>query len=92
MDVQFTSSCLEVNIAKRLQTTDFQLRKLDKNAPVPGETVEVDIALPIQIRTHLLDLKIGHIAESFAQRTLMRFRAAELKALKQTSMRQHLSR
>lgn len=61
MDVQLTSSCLEVNIAKRLQPSDFQLRELDEHAAVPCEAVEVDIALPIQIRTHLLDLKIGHV-------------------------------
>jgi len=92
MDVQLTSSRLEVNIAKRLQTPDFQLRELNEHAAVPGEAVEVDIALPIQIRTHLLDLKIGHIIQPLAQSAFVRTWTTELKALNQAARGQHLAR
>lgn len=47
VDVQLTSSCLKVDITKRLQTTDFKLGELDKDAAVPREAVKVDIALPV---------------------------------------------
>ena len=91
MDVQLTSSRFEVNIAKRLQTSDFQLRVLDKNTAVPREAVEVDIALPIQIRTHLLDLKIRHITQTLAQSAFVRAGAAELKTLNQAARGEHLA-
>ena len=85
VDVQFSSSRFEVNIAKRLQTSGLQLRELDKDAAVPREAVEVDIALPIQIRAHLLDLKIRHIIQALAQGALVRAWAAELKPLNQAA-------
>ena len=85
MDVQFSSSRFEVNIAKRLQTSGLQLRELDKDAAVPREAVEVDIALPIQIRDLLLDLKIRHIIQALAQGALVRAWAAELKPLNQAA-------
>ncbi len=92
MDVKFGPPGLEVNIAERLKPADFKLRKLNKNAPIPREPLKVDMALPIQIGAHLLDLKVGHIADAPAQRALMAPRAAKLKTLNQSSVRKKLAR
>jgi len=61
VDVQFGLSGLKVNVAERLELADFQFREFYEHAPISRETFKVGMALPIQIRTHLLDLKIGHI-------------------------------
>jgi hypothetical protein len=61
VDVQFAASSLEVNIAERLESADFQFREFYKHAPISRETLKVSMALPIQTGTHLLDLKIGHV-------------------------------
>ncbi len=91
MDVQFGSSCLEVNIAERLQPADFQFRKFYKQAAIPRKSLEVGVALQIQIRTHLIDLKICHITYPAAQGAFVTARASELETLNQTSMRKHLA-
>ena len=91
MDVQFASSCLEVNIAERLQPADLQFRKLYKQAAIPRKSLEVSVALQIQIRIHLLDLKICHITYPAAQGAFMTARASELETLDQPSMRKHLA-
>ena len=91
MDMQFTSSCLEVNIAERLQPADFKLWEFDEDAAISGKAFKVDMTLTVQIGTHLLDLKVGHIAYSLAQSEFMRAWAAELKALNQASLWQHLA-
>jgi len=92
MDVKFGPSCLEVNIAERLKPVYLKLRKLNENAPIPREPLKVDMALPIQIGAHLLDLEIGHIAYAPAQRALMAPRAPKLKTLNQSSVRKKLAR
>ena len=92
VDVQLLLSCLEVDIAERLQAAGFQRWEFDKHAAIAGEPLKVDMALPIQIRTHPLDLKVGHIIYPPAQGALVRPWAAELEALNQTSLRQRLTR
>ena len=92
VDVQFSSSCLEVNVAERLQPTDFQLWVFDKHTAISRKALKVDMTLPIQIGTHLLDLKIRHIAYPPAQSALMSPWSPELKSLNQTPLRQHLTR
>lgn len=91
MDVQFSLSGLKVNIAKRLELSDFLLREFYEHAPISRETLKVAMALAIQIRTHLLDLKIGHIIYTSAQSAFMGPWASELKTLNQTSRGQHLA-
>ncbi len=91
MDVQFAAPSLEVNIAERLESADFQFREFYKHAPIPREALKVSMALPIQIRTHLLDLKIGHVAYPPSQSALMSPWAGELKTLYQASRGQHLA-
>jgi hypothetical protein len=91
VDVQLGASCLEVNIAERLQPADFQFGEFYKQAAISRESLEVIVALQIQIGTHLLDLKIGHITYPAAQGAFMTARAAELKTLNQTPMREHLA-
>jgi len=88
--MQLASSYLKVNIAKRLQSIDFQPGEFDKHAAVVCEALKVGVTLPIQIGTHLLDLKIGHITYPSAQSAFVRPWAAELKTLNQSSVRQHL--
>lgn len=90
VDVQFSLSGLKVNIAKRLELSDFLLREFYEHAPISRETLKVAMALAIQIRTHLFDLKIGHIIYTSAQSAFMGPWALELKTLNQTSRGQHL--
>ena len=49
------------------------------------------MALAIQIGTHFLDLKIGHVAYAPAQGAFVGPRAAELESLNQASMRKQLA-
>ena len=91
MDVQFGASCLEINIAEGLQPADFQFREFYKQAAIPCETLEVIVALQIQIRTHLLDLEISHVTYPAAQGAFMTAWASELETLNQASMRKHLA-
>ena len=90
MDMQFASSCLEVNVAERLESADFEVGEFDKHAPISCEPLEVDMALSIHIRAHFLDLKIGHITYASVQSAFMRAWASELKAFNQALMRQQL--
>ncbi len=91
VDVQFSLSGLEVNIAERLELADFQFREFYEHAPISRESLKVGMALPIQIRTHLLDLKVGHITYPSAQGAFMSPWAAELKTLNQASSWEHLA-
>lgn len=61
VNVQLSLSGFEVNVAERLEVVDLQFREFHKHAPVSREALEVDMTLPIQIGTHFLDLKVGHI-------------------------------
>lgn len=49
------------------------------------------MALAIEIRTHFLHLEVSHVAYASAQSALVSAGAAELKTLKQTSVRQQLT-
>ena len=91
MDVEFAASGLEINVAERLQIIDFQIREFNKHAAISSEPLKVDMALAIQIGTHLLDLKIGHIAYPPAQGAFVGPWAAELETLNQTSMWKQLA-
>jgi hypothetical protein len=91
MDVQFGASRLEVNIAERLQPADFQFRELYEQAAISRESLKVVVALQIQIRTHLIDLKICHITYPAAQGAFMTARASELETLNQPSVRKQLA-
>lgn len=92
VDVQFGLSGLKVDIAERLEASDFQSREFDEHAATLGEALKVNMTLPIQIWTHLLNLEIGHVAYPSAQSAFMRTRAVKLKTLNQPSARKHLSR
>ena len=61
MDMKLAASGLEVNITERLKSSDFQLRILHKHTSILRKSFEVFVALLVQIRTHLLDLKIRHV-------------------------------
>ena len=61
MNMKLVSPGLEINITEWLKSTDFQLRILDKYTSIPRKAFEVFVALLVQIRTHLLDLKIRHV-------------------------------
>lgn len=91
MDVQFGPSGLEVDIAERLKAADFQLREFYKDAAISCEAFEVEVALPIEVGTHFLDLKIGHIANAPAEAAFVRARAAKSEPFNQSSLREHLS-
>lgn len=91
VNVQFSLSGLEVNIAERLEITDFQLRELYKNASISREALKVGMALLIQTGTHPLNLKIGHITYTSAQSAFMSPWAPELKTFNQTSGWEHLA-
>ena len=89
--MQFGSSCFKVNKAEWLQSADLQFGEFYKQAAVSCEPLEVIVALQIQIWTHLLYLKIGHIAYAAAQCAFVTARAMELKTLNQASVRKHLA-
>jgi hypothetical protein len=89
--VQLGPPGLEVNVAERLELADFQFREFDKHAAVAGETFEVGVALAVEVGTHFLDLKIGHVTNSPAQGAFVGPRAAELKTFEQSPRRQQLA-
>jgi len=90
VDMQFASSCLEVNVAERLESGDFEVWEFDKHASISCEPLEVDMALSIHICAHFLDLKIGHITYASAQSAFMGAWASELESFNQALMRQQL--
>jgi hypothetical protein len=90
MNLQFILPRLEIDIAERLQAAYFQGGIFYEYAAVPREPLQVRVALFIKIGAHLLDLKIGHIAYAPAQCAFVRTRAAELKTLDKTPLRQRL--
>ena len=92
VNMQFASAGLEVYIAERLQTPVAGCLKLHKYSSIASKSLKVGMTLLIQVRIHLLNLKIGHITQTSAQRAFVRTRAAELKPLNQPSLRQQLPR
>jgi len=89
--VQLVASGLEVNVAERLKTADLKLWEFDKHAAVSSEALQINMALAIEIRAHLLHLEVGHVTYASAQSALMSPGAAELETLKQTPVRQQLT-
>jgi len=71
VNMQFISSGLEVDIAERLKAADGKFREFYEYAAVAGESFKVDMTLTIEVRTHLLDLEIRHIAKAFGKRAFM---------------------
>lgn len=61
--MKFVFAGFVIYITERLEASHLQLWKLDKYTPVMGKTFEVKMALTIQVGAHLLDLKVGHIAD-----------------------------
>jgi len=92
MDVQLAATGLEIHVAKRLKAVHFKLGELDENTTIACKTLQIRMALPIQIGTHFLDLEIRHVADAPAQCTLVRARPAKLEALHQPPVRQQLPR
>jgi len=90
--MQLGAPGLEIDIAERLKSAGLLLGELNEHAAISRETLEVGMALSIEIGTHLLDLEIGHVADALAQGALMAPRPAELEALDQPSVREHLAR
>ena len=91
MDVQFAASGLEINVAERLQIIDFQIREFNKHAAISSEPLKVDMALAIQIGTHLLDLKIGHVAKASAYSALVVSSSFEAEAFNEAFFWQQLA-
>lgn len=90
--LQLASPSLEIYIAERLEAIDLKIGVLDKYAAIEGEAFKVKMTLAIQIRAHLLDLKISHIAYTPAEGAFVASRAAEIKSLNKAALRQHLRR
>ena len=92
MDVQLRSSGLEVDVAEGLKVADFHLGELDEDAAISRESLEVGVALPIEVGAHFLNLKIGHITYPGAQCALVGPGPAELESLYQAPVGEHLAR
>jgi len=92
MYVQFVSSGFEVYITERLKAAYLQLWKLDKYAAVACEAFEIKMALTVQVRAHLFDLKIRHVTYGPAQCAFVGSRSAKLESFDQPLLRQHLPR
>ena len=91
MDVEFATPRFKINVAEGLKIVDLQVGEFDKYATIPSKAFEVLVALPIQIGTHLLNLKIGHITYTSAQSAFMSPGATELKTFNQSSRWEHLA-
>ena len=92
VNMQFSASGLEINIRERQKAVGLCQREFCKYAAIVCEPLKVGVTLLIEICTHLLDLKIGHIAQVAAERAFVRLGAVELKTLNETSFRQQLPR
>ena len=92
MDMQFIPACFKIDVAKRFQPTNGQIRKRDKEAAIFCKSFQVVMTLPVQIGAHLLDLKIGHITEAATERTLVSTLAAKLESLNQAAFGKKLAR
>jgi len=92
MDMQLRPPRLVVNITEGLKSVALRTLELSEHPAIPREALQVRMALAIKVRTHLLDLKIGHITEPSAQCALMAPRPLKLKTLDQTALRKHLTR
>ena len=89
--MQLAPAGFEVDVAEGLQSGDFHFRETDEYAAVAGESLQIYMALTVEIRAHPLNLEIGHITHSAAERTLVRTWPAEVKSLDKTSLRKHLA-
>lgn len=85
VNVDFVAAGFEIDIAERLQAAGGKFRERDKHAAIACESVQVQMALAVEISTHFLDLKIGHIAQSTAQGAFVGSLAAELESLDKTA-------
>lgn len=92
VNMQFVPSCLEIDIAERLKAADGKLGEFYKYAAIACEFFKVVMALTIEIRTHLLDLKISHIAETLGESAFVISLAGESESFNQASTGQRLSR
>ena len=92
VDMQFVASGLEVDIAERLKTADSLFREFHKNTAIACEFFKVAVTLTIQIRTHLFDLEISHIAKSLREGAFVISLAGESESFNQPTTRQKLSR
>ncbi len=90
MNVKLGFSCLEIDVAERLQAVYLKLREPNENAAVATESLEVGEALPIQICAETLDLEVGHIADVFAECAFVGTGAVELEPFNQSALGQHL--
>jgi hypothetical protein len=90
--MQFSASGLEINIRKRQKAVSLRLREFCKYAAIVCEPLKVGVTLLIKISAHLLDLKIGHIAQVAADCAFVRLWAVELKTLNEASFGQQLPR
>ena len=89
--MQFIPACFKIDVAKRLQPTDRQIRERDKEAAIFCESFQIVMTLAVQIGAHLLDLKIGHITEAAAECTLVAALAAKLESLDQAAFGKKLA-
>ena len=92
MDMQFIPSCFKIDVAKRLQPADRLIRERDKEAAIFRESFQIVMTLPILVRTHFLNLKIGHVTEAATERALVAALAAKLKSFDQTAFGKKLPR
>jgi hypothetical protein len=79
---------LEIDVAERLQAVQFKLRKSYEYAAVAAESLEVGEALLVEINVEPLDLEIGHITDTLAQRAFVVSGPSELEPLNQAPLRQ----
>ena len=92
VDVKFVPSCLEIDVAKRLEPVYRQFGEPYENAAIACEAFEVDVTFAVEICAHFLDLKIGHVTESATKGAFVVPVAAELESLDESSLGKHLSR
>jgi hypothetical protein len=89
--MQLITPCLEINITERLKAANGELGEFYEYAAVASEPFKVNVALTIEIGTHLLDLKISHITEAAGKSALVIALAGKPESFNQAATRQKLS-
>jgi len=92
VNVQFIPSCLKIDIAERLKAADSKLGEFYEYAAIAGKFFKVIMALTIEIRTHLLDLEISHIAKTLGECAFVISLSGKSESFNQASAGQRLSR
>jgi hypothetical protein len=90
MNMELAFAGFKIYVTERLKSADGLIRKFHEHAAIACEPFKVGMALPVEIRTHLFDLEISHVAHAPAEGALVAPLASELESFDKASLRQGL--